>query len=77
MKNLKKYALAAAIAVVAGFGIYLNQPKKQMSDVILANVDALAEGEVIGLPACAVVINSWCLYFTPWEVWEEPGYTYN
>ena len=45
MKNLKKYALAATIAVVAGFGIYLNQPKEQMSDVMLANIEVIANGE--------------------------------
>ena len=45
MKNLKKYALAATVAVVAGFGIYLNQPKEQMSDVMLANIEALSQSE--------------------------------
>ena len=45
MKNLKKYALAATIAVVAGFGIYLNQPKEQMSETMLENIEAIASGE--------------------------------
>ena len=35
----------AAIAAVASYGVYTNQAKETMSDVMLANVEALARGE--------------------------------
>ncbi|MGN0053807.1 MAG: hypothetical protein ACI378_07065 [Bacteroides sp.] len=40
MKNLKKYALAAAIAVVAGFGIYISLHGKfgKNLDILIINV---------------------------------------
>ncbi len=41
----KKVALVAAFAAVAGYGVYTNQTQKTMSDVMLANVEALATGE--------------------------------
>ena len=40
-----KAALVAAIAAVASYGVYTNQAKETMSDVMLANVEALAEYE--------------------------------
>ena len=78
MKNKKiKFALVAAIATVASYGIYTNQTEVTMSDVMLENVEALAgDGEVIiGIP-CMYVPNNWCLYFYPWEVWDEDGVPY-
>ncbi|MCI5662773.1 MAG: NVEALA domain-containing protein [Mediterranea sp.] len=61
MKNLKKYALAATIAVVAGFGIYLNQPKEQMSETMLENIEAIASGEgTPGVVSCSYHENSEC-----------------
>ena len=41
----KKVALVAAIAAVASYGVYTNQAKETMSDVMLANVEALAHYE--------------------------------
>lgn len=40
-----KAALVAAIAAVASYGVYTNQTQEMMSDVMLANVEALATGE--------------------------------
>lgn len=44
-KKFAKVALAAAVVTVAGYGMYKNQPKETMSDVMLANLDALAYDE--------------------------------
>jgi len=43
----------------------------------LANVDALARGEVVVGQPCFFVPNSPCMYFYTWEQWEEPGAFYN
>ncbi len=45
MKKIKKVAFVAAFAAVAGYGIYTNQRTETMSDLMLANVEALASGE--------------------------------
>lgn len=47
-----------------------------MSDLALANVEALAWDEIIVGQPCACVKNSYCLYYYPWEQWEEDGTFY-
>ena len=47
-RKLIKGMMAVAIVAVAGLAIYANQPKEEMSDVMLANIEALATGESIG-----------------------------
>ena len=47
-KNMMKVALVAAVAAMAGYGVYANQTKEMMSDVMLENVEALAEREESG-----------------------------
>ena len=44
-KNILKITFAAALAVVAGVTAYQAQDKEVMSDLALANVEALANGE--------------------------------
>lgn len=44
-KNILKITFAAALAVVAGVTAYQAQDKKVMSDLALANVEALARIE--------------------------------
>ena len=44
-KNIMKVALVAAVAAMAGYGVYANQSKEMMSDVMLENVEALATDE--------------------------------
>ncbi len=44
-KNMMKVALVAAVAAMAGYGVYANQTKEMMSDVMLENVEALATDE--------------------------------
>lgn len=45
MKNIIKAAFVAAFAAVAGYGVYMNQKVDTISDVMLANVEALADNE--------------------------------
>ena len=54
-KNILKLVFASAFALVAGYSIYASQKKVEMSDLAMANVEALASGEVIVGPwYCAV-----------------------
>lgn len=41
-KKIKAFALVAAVAAIGGYGVYTNQQKDVMSDLVLANVEALA-----------------------------------
>ena len=45
MKRFLKYAFVAAFATIAGYGGYASQKSDTMSDLALANVEALASGE--------------------------------
>lgn len=45
MKKFLKYAFVAALVTVAGYGVYASQKSDAMSDLMLANVEALARGE--------------------------------
>ena len=45
MKKFMKIAFVAAFAAIAGYGVYANQKVDTMSDLALANVEALASGE--------------------------------
>ena len=44
-RKLIKGMMAVAIVAVAGLAIYANQPKEEMTDVMLANIEALATTE--------------------------------
>ena len=46
-KNILKLVFTSAFALVAGYSIYASQKKVEMSDLAIANVEALASGEVI------------------------------
>ncbi len=45
MKKIMTIAFVAAFAAVAGYGVYANQQSETMSNLALANVEALAGGE--------------------------------
>ncbi|MDE6215122.1 NVEALA domain-containing protein [Bacteroides sp.] len=45
MKKTMKAAFVVAVAAVIGYGVYENQQADTMSDMMLANVEALASGE--------------------------------
>lgn len=44
-KNILKLVFASVSALVAGYSVYASQQKVEMSDLALANVEALASGE--------------------------------
>ena len=43
MKKMIKIAFVAAFAAIAGYGVYANQKSEVLSDLTLANVEALAD----------------------------------
>ncbi|MCR6509848.1 NVEALA domain-containing protein [Bacteroides sp. KH569_7] len=51
-RKFMKAAFVAAFAAVAGYGVYTNQKTETMSDLMLANVEALARGEGDVNPMC-------------------------
>ena len=52
MKKMIKIAFVAAFAAIAGYGVYANQKTDVMSDLALANIEALADGGVCTYFAC-------------------------
>ena len=44
-KNILKATLVAAFGLIAGFNVYNSQKSDAMSELALANVEALARGE--------------------------------
>lgn len=45
MKNFKRTALALVVTLVAGYGVYTSQQKSELSELVLANIEALAQNE--------------------------------
>lgn len=45
-KNILKLVFASAFALVVGYSVYASQKKVEMSDLAMANVEALASGEI-------------------------------
>lgn len=69
MRKLIKIAFVAIFAAVAGYGVYANQKPETMSDLMLANVEALAdhgesEGFKAGYEASSYQIFFWDYGFT-------------
>ena len=60
MKKIMKIAFVAAFAAVAGYGVYANQQSEAMSDLALANVEALAQSEGSGSSGCRYRMASRC-----------------
>ena len=44
-KKILKVVFVSAFALVAGYSVYASQQKVEMSDLAMANVEALASGE--------------------------------
>ena len=44
-KKILKIVFASAFALVAGYSVYASQQKVEMSDLAMANVEALANDE--------------------------------
>lgn len=52
-KNLFKLVFVSIFASIAGYGVYNSQKKAQLSDLAIANVEALAnDGESLSMYAC-------------------------
>ena len=60
MKKFMKIAFVAAFAAIAGYGVYANQKVDTMSDLMLANVEALAQSEGSGSSGCRYRMASRC-----------------
>ena len=75
MKKILRKILVALIVASVGYGVYASQQDVEMSDLAMANVEALAEGEVVVGRPCVCVPNNVCIYFYP-EYFEIPGATY-
>ena len=73
MKKFLKYAFVAALVTVAGYGVYASQKSDAMSDLMLANVEALARYEVNpDCPnGCTSSLNSYCHCFKIYRVMRE------
>lgn len=52
MRNITKTALALVVSLTAGYGVYTSQQKSELSELALANVEALANGESTGKRKC-------------------------
>lgn len=52
MKKFVRIVFVAAFAAIGGYGVYANQKVDTMSDLMLANVEALAGGEGGGNRDC-------------------------
>lgn len=48
MKKIIRVAFAATFACIAGYGVYTSQQESGLSELALANIEALANGEGSG-----------------------------
>lgn len=60
MKKMIKIAFVAAFVAIAGYGVYTNQKSEALSDLALANVEALAQSEGSGSSGCRYRMASRC-----------------
>lgn len=67
-KNILKLVFASAFAFVAGYSVYTSQQKVEMSDLAMANVEALArnEGGIQECVGCVVTSNNLCKTYGDW-----------
>ena len=68
-KKFLKVVLGAALVAVAGYGVYINQAKETLSDVMLANLEALGRYEQ---PEVEIICNMYD-YTPPGQCWETDG----
>lgn len=47
MKNVLKVMLVLALVVLTGYNVYASQQEVEASDLVMANVEALASGESV------------------------------
>lgn len=72
-KKIITVAFVAALGIFAGYTAYNTQKPEAMSEIALANVEALAEGEIDGgqLPGVTITCGK-----TGGACWMENGYCY-
>ena len=63
-KIYKKVVILAALAIIAGYNVYTSRPTKDMTELMLMNVEALANDE-------SGSSNSWDCWSS-----QKPGYGY-
>ena len=68
-RNIIRVALLAVFAFVAGYGVYTSQKETAMSDLAMANVEALASGED-GNYDCDAPYTATCSYEGSVRVYE-------
>lgn len=74
-KNIIKVTLVAVFALIAGYNVYASQKAETLSDLALANVEALAESREYHVnPDCAngcVSGSQGCYCFEPYPNYSE------
>lgn len=71
MKKMIKIAFVAAFVAIAGYGVYTNQKTDAISDLMLANVEALAGGENPMCPNGCISDGGGCLCYTWYPTYKE------
>lgn len=70
-KKIFATLIVAVVAMFASYNIYQSQNAVSLSDLALANVEALAGGEIeIGVICATTCINCWCGYL-PGDYWAD------
>ena len=67
-KKVLKVAFFAAIALVSGINVFNAQKSEVLSDIAVANVEALAEGEASG--PCKGLGSVYCTYNGFWVEYQ-------
>ena len=68
MKKFLKYAFVAIFATTAGYGVYASQRAEAMSDLMSANVEALARYECDGYCHTNIDYSAICNYYDIWDI---------
>lgn len=64
-KKIRAVMMVAAVALIAGINVFNSQKTIAMSDIALANVEALADDEGNGTPCCNQCNGAFCGTFYP------------
>ena len=67
-----KIAFVAAFAAIAGYGVYANQKVDAISDLMLVNVEALADAEISGTNCNATWNKECCVCFGRHHKFAKP-----
>ena len=70
-KNIFRTAFVAAFALMAGYSVYTSKQEKTMSDLALANVEALANGEDWGNPDAGNCTGTFYICESNYDQWWD------